>query len=334
MAPGAVRLVLDGYLEAVAEVFFPTAEVPLFPSSSFHLFSSDSSDDDPSLSTFTTSLMSLSPGVLVAVRAGSKIFTEQQGDLLAVPGVGGVFAKLSSSSLIRWAIALCAASKPADFFCSLTSSRALDLWLIACFAVFIERLVSFPVEHENVDQRDLALAWEFAVRFVSFLSKEAASDAFAPSVNLKDADGCDGPSILPLSSEPSLASACSRKSSVFANWVVTVMVETSNVHWSASCSASISKFRRRLHVVPSEYPLTCRKICHHHAEGHTWIFNEISRAASFETRNKQSTEDSRSRDAPRGNTAWNTSRLSGVRRSMYSFHIEVNFLGGRAEGFP
>jgi hypothetical protein len=98
LAPAAVRLVLDGYLEAVAEVFFPTAEVPSFPSLSFHSFSSDSSDDDPSSSKFTTSLMPLSPGVLVAVRAGSKILTEQQGDLLAVPGVGRVFAKFSSSS--------------------------------------------------------------------------------------------------------------------------------------------------------------------------------------------------------------------------------------------
>ncbi len=138
--------------------------------------------------------------------------------------------------------------------------------------------------------------------------------------------------ILPSSSEPSSASAHSRKSSVLANWVVTVMVEMSNVDWSASCSASISKFQRRLRAVPSEYPRTCRKICHHHAEGHTWIFNEISRAASFETRNKQLTEDSHSRDTPRGNTAWNTSRLSGVRRSMYLCHIEVNFLGGQAEG--
>jgi hypothetical protein len=120
--------------------------------------------------------------------------------------------------------------------------RALDVWLITYFVVFIERLVSFPVEHENVDRRDLALAWEFAARFVSFLSKEAASDAFAPTLNLKDAEGCDDPSILPSSSEPSSASAGSRKSSVFANWVVTVMVETSNVDWLASCSASISKF--------------------------------------------------------------------------------------------
>jgi hypothetical protein len=89
-----VRLVLDGYLEAGAEVFFATAEVPPFSSSLFHSFSSDSSDDDPSLSTSTTSPMALPPGVLVVVWAGSKILTEQRGDLLAVPGVGRVFAKL------------------------------------------------------------------------------------------------------------------------------------------------------------------------------------------------------------------------------------------------
>ena len=67
--------------------------------------------------------------------------------------------------------------------------KALDLWLIAYFAVFIDRLVSFPVEHENVDRRDLALAWEFTARCVSFLSKDAASDAFVSSVNSKDAEG-------------------------------------------------------------------------------------------------------------------------------------------------
>jgi hypothetical protein len=184
-----VRLVLDGYLGAVAEVFLPTAEVPSFLSSSFHSVSSDSSDDDPSSSTFTISPMSLPAGVLVAVWVGSKILTEQRGDLLAVPGVGRAFAKLSSRSLIRWAIALCVASKSADFFRSLASSRALDLWLIAYLAVFIERLVSFPVEHENVDRRDLALACEFAARLVSFLSKDAASDAFAPSVISNDVEG-------------------------------------------------------------------------------------------------------------------------------------------------
>ena len=170
----AVRLVLDGYLEAGAEAFFPTTEVPSFPVSSFHSFSSDSLDDDPSSSTFTTSPMPLPPGVLVAVWAGSKILTEHRGDFLAVLGVGRVFAKLSSRSLIRWAIALCVASRSADFFRSLASSRALDLWLIAYLAVFIERLVSFPVEHEKVDRRYLALACEFAVRLVSFLSKDAA----------------------------------------------------------------------------------------------------------------------------------------------------------------
>ena len=230
MAPAAKRLVLDGYLEAGVEVFFPTAEVPSFPLSSFHSVSSDSSDDDPSSSTFTTSPMTLPPGVLVAMWAGSKILTEQQGDLLAVPGVGRVLAKLSSSSLIRWAIARCVASKSADFFRSLASSRALDLWLIAYLAVFIERLVSFPVEHKKVDQQGLALACEFAARLVSFLSKDAASDAFAPSVSSNDVEGCVLlSSILASSSEPSSASARSRKSSVFANWVVTVIVATSNV---------------------------------------------------------------------------------------------------------
>jgi hypothetical protein len=53
----------------------------------------------------------------------------------------------------------------------------------------MERLVSFPVEHKKVDRRDLALAWEFAARFVSFLSKDAASDTFVSSVYLKDAEG-------------------------------------------------------------------------------------------------------------------------------------------------
>ena len=182
MAPAAVRLVLDGYLEAGAEVFFATAEVPSFSLSLFHSFSSDSSDDDPSLSTLTTSPMALPPGVLVVVWAGSKILTEQRGELLAVPGVGRVFAKLSSRSLIRWAITLCVASRSADFFRSLASSRALDLWLIAYLAVFMERLVSFPVEHEKVHRQDLALACEFTARLVSFLSKDAASDTFAPSV--------------------------------------------------------------------------------------------------------------------------------------------------------
>ena len=102
---------------------------------------------------------------------------------MAVLGVGRVLAKLSSSSLIRWAIARCVASRSAYFFCLLASSRALDLWLIAYLAVFIERLVSFPVEHEKVDQRDLALTCEFDARLLSFLSKDAASDAFAPSVS-------------------------------------------------------------------------------------------------------------------------------------------------------
>jgi hypothetical protein len=50
--------------------------------------------------------------------------------------------------------------------------------------------VSFPVEHEKVDRRDLALACEFAARLVSFLSKDAASDAFAPSVISNDVEGC------------------------------------------------------------------------------------------------------------------------------------------------
>jgi hypothetical protein len=125
--------------------------------------------------------------------------------------------------------------------------------LTAYLAVFNERLVSFPVEHEKVERRDLALAWEFAARLVSFLSKAAASDAFAPSVISKEAGGCDAPSRLPSSSEPNSASARSRKSSVFANWVVTVMVEISKTDWSASCSASISKLRRRLLAVLSEY---------------------------------------------------------------------------------
>ena len=83
---------------------------------------------------------------------------EERVDVPAVRGVGGVFAKLASNSLMRCAIARCVASKSADFFRSLASSRALDLWLIAYLAVFIERLVSFPVEHEYVDRRDLALA--------------------------------------------------------------------------------------------------------------------------------------------------------------------------------
>ncbi len=84
---------------------------------------------------------------------------------------------------------LCVASKSADFFRSLASLRALDLWLIAYFAVFMERLVSFPVEHKKVDQRDLALAWELAARLVSSLSKAAASDAFAPSIISNNVEG-------------------------------------------------------------------------------------------------------------------------------------------------
>ena len=63
--------------------------------------------------------------------------------------------------------------------------------------------MSLPVEHEKVDQRDLALAWEFAAMLLSFFNNAAASDAFASSVISIDVAWCAFPSSLSSSSKPS-----------------------------------------------------------------------------------------------------------------------------------